>query len=229
MFRGICIILVVIYHAMFNLTSIFGVDVWMFDSSLMAFLQVFFVCCLAVISGISCSFSRSNAKRGIKTLLAGLIVTAVTYFAIPDQFIVFGILHFFGAAMLIYAALNRLLDKIPVALGVCLSALLFILTFNIYSVQIYTENPFLKILIGIIGVDTGIVSADYYPIFPWIFVFLAGCFLGRLFKEGRVPALFKANPVRFLSFIGRHTLLVYLIHQPIVFGGMYLWFEFIAK
>ncbi len=228
MFRGICIILVVIYHAMYNLTAIFGVEVWLFGSAVMDALRNFFVICLALISGISCSLTRSNAKRGIKTLLAGLLVTAVTYFAIPDQLIIFGILHFFGVAMLIYAAVGRFLKKIPMVIGAAVSVVLFVLCFQVYSVEIYTNSEIVNLLLSIIGFNTGVISADYYPILPWIFIFLAGCFLGRPFKKGTAPKFFRKNPVKALSFVGRHTLLVYLIHQPIIYGGMYLWFEYFA-
>ncbi len=228
MFRGICIILVVIYHAMYNLTAIFGVEVWLFGSTMMDALRTFFVVCLAIISGISCSLTRSNAKRGVKTLLAGLLVTAVTYFAIPDQLIIFGILHFFGVAMLLYAAVGRFLKKIPMVIGAVVSLVLFIISFQVYSVEINTSSELLNLTLSIIGFNTGVISADYYPLLPWIFIFLAGCFLGRPFKNGTVPKFFKSNPVKPLSFVGRHTLLVYLIHQPIIYGGMYLWFEYLA-
>lgn len=228
MFRGICIILVVIYHAMYNLTAIFSVDVWLFGTVVMDSLRIFFVVCLALISGISCSLTRSNAKRGVKTLAAGLLVTAVTYFAIPDQLIIFGILHFFGVAMLLYAAIGRFLKKIPMFVGAAVSVVLFAISFQVYSVEIYTNSEILNIILSIIGFNTGVISADYYPILPWIFIFLAGSFLGRPFKKGTAPKFFRANPVKALSFIGRHTLLVYLIHQPLIYGGMYLWFEYFA-
>lgn len=172
--------------------------------------------------------TRSNAKRGIKTLAAGLLVTAATYFAIPDQLIIFGILHFFGVAMLLYAAIGRFLEKIPMLIGAAVSVVLFVISFQVFSVDIYTNSEILNLLLGTIGFNTGIISADYYPLLPWIFIFLAGSFLGRPFKNGTAPKLFRANPVKALSFVGRHTLLVYLIHQPIIYGGMYLWFEYFA-
>ncbi len=222
MLRGICIILVVFYHAMYNLSSIFGIEVWLFNSAIMDFLQVFFVMCLAVISGVSSSLTRSNAKRGIKTLAAGLVVTAVTYFAMPDQLIVFGILHFFGVSMLLYAAVEGFFEKIPMIPGAVVSFLLFVVAFLAFPINIETENLFVKYFLGILGFETGLRSADYYPIIPWVFIFLTGCFLGRPFKNGTAPKFFSLNPVRFLSFAGRHTLLVYLIHQPIIYGVMYL-------
>ncbi len=228
MFRGICIILVVFYHAMYNLSSIFGIDVWLFKSTIMDLLQIFFVMCLAIISGVSSSLTRSNAKRGLKTLGAGLVVTVVTYFAMPDQLIIFGILHFFGAAMLLYAAAESLFEKIPMIPGAVVSLLLFIITLIAFPIEIEPTNEFARYSLGILGFETGLYSADYYPIFPWIFIFLTGCFLGRPFKRGTAPEFFSLNPVRFLSFAGRHTLLVYLIHQPIIYGGMYLWFEYFA-
>ena len=59
---------------------------------------------------------------------------------------------------------------------------------------------------------------DFFPIFPWLFVFLAGAFLGRYVKEGRFPPFLYKTHIRALAFVGRHSLLIYLAHQPLLFG-----------
>ena len=114
-----------------------------------------------------------------------------------------------------HGKLGRFLEKIPLLIGAAVSVVLFVISFQVFSVEIYTNSEILNLLHGTIGFNTGIISADYYPLLPWIFIFLVGSFLGRPFKNGTAPKLFRANPVKDLSFVGRHTLLVYLIHQPI--------------
>ncbi len=226
MLRGVCIILVIAYHTLYNLSEVYGGAYAFFRSRGMDIFRDCFVGVLILISGISCSLSRSNLKRGIKTLLCAMLITAITAIITPDLLITFGILHFFGVCMLIYALCHKIFDKIPTVLGVVISVAGYLLTADLYFSLSNLPKSF---LLYAIGFNTGFHSSDYYPLLPWIFIFLVGCFLGKFFKEGRAPAFFSANPIPPLSFIGRHTLTIYLAHQPIIFGGMWLWFECIAK
>jgi len=160
----------------------------------------------------------------VRTLAGGLLITVVTAVAMPGQLITFGILHFFGCCMLLYAAAHRLLEKVPVALGAAVSFLLYFVTRNLYYAVTGVPHSFLLFALGF---RTGHLSADYYPIIPWVFLFLAGGFLGRLFARGTVPDVFKQDPVPALSWLGRHTMIIYLLHQPVVYGVMVLWFSLI--
>ena len=223
--RGICILLVVWYHVLYDLSEIFGGNYAFFRSAGMDNFRDGFVGVLMVLAGISGSLTRSNRKRGLKTLACGLLVTAVTAMASPSQLITFGILHFFGCCMLLYAAVRPLLEKLPVWPGAAVCFLLYFLTRDLYHTV--TEVPH-SFLLFVLGFRTGHWSADYYPILPWVFLFLAGGFLGRLFARGAVPAAFTKDPVPALSFLGRHTLLIYLLHQPVVYGALWLWFRFAA-
>jgi len=220
--RGICILLVVWYHALYNLSEIFGGAYAFFRHPGMNLFRDCFVGVLILLAGISCSLTRSNLRRGIKTLLWGLVITAVTSIAMPDQRILFGILHFFGCAMLLWALVGKYLEKIPLWLGVVVSLALFFATQGMYAASVGWSKSF---LCYILGFCTGHYSADYYPLMPWLFLFLAGGFLGRLFRDGKVPAFFQKNPVPPLSWLGRHTLVIYIVHQPVIYGLMYLFFE----
>lgn len=222
--RGVCILLVVWYHALYNLSEVFGQNYGFFGSVWLELFRVSFVSVLVLISGISCSLSRSNLKRGIKTLLSGLLVSAVTYIFMPSELILFGVLHFFGVAMLLFAPLKKPVEKLPAFLVCGVSILLFAITYHIYYADIELPKSF---LLFILGFNTGFSSADYYPLIPWFFLFLSGAALGRFFARGKVPKLFEANPIKPITFIGRHTLLIYLIHQPLLYGIMYLYFYLI--
>ena len=222
--RGICIILVVGYHALYDISVVFGQRLPFFGTDGMEVFRVSFVGVLVLLSGISCSLSRSNLKRGIKTLLCGLLITAVTLIFMPSERILFGILHFFGVAMLLFALLKKPIEKLPSIPVSTISFLLFAATYHLPQMNLPLPKSF---WLFILGLNNDFFSADYYPIIPWFFLFLSGAALGRYFKEGRAPKIFEANPFRPLSFIGRHTLLIYLIHQPLLYGGMYLWFTFI--
>ena len=223
--RGVCIILVVWYHVLFNLSEIFGGNYAFFTSNGMNNFRDGFVGVLMVLAGISGSLTRSNWRRGVKTLACGLLITVVTAVAMPTQLITFGILHFFGCCMLLYAAARPLLAKLPQLPMAALCMAAYFLTRNFwYSVPDMPRSFPLFVL----GFRTGHSSADYYPILPWIFLFLAGSFLGSRFARGAVPKFFTADPIPALSWLGRHTLIIYLLHQPVVYGGMLLYFTLTA-
>lgn len=65
-------------------------------------------------------------------------------------------------------------------------------------------------------------SADYYPLLPWIFLFLAGYWLGVAFLQRRAPEFCYREHLSALGWIGRHALIIYLVHQPVVYGVLWL-------
>lgn len=232
--RGILIIGVVLYHLLYDLAVLFPVGIpWMFSDWMN---QARNVCTgsLIVISGISCHYSRSNLRRGLRTFGWGMALTLVTGLVMPSQFIIFGILHFFGAAMMLYALLSPLLEKIPTLPGLAGSVLLFLLTWTVYSGFIRVPGAVIylpdflydKPLLFPLGFAcTGITSADYYPLMPWGFLFLAGSFFGRYVKEGRLPDLCYRSHLPRLAWLGTHTMAIYLIHQPVIYGVLTLLFH----
>lgn len=230
--RGICIILVVFYHVLYNLSEVFGGNYSFFQSSGMDVFRDGFVSVLVLLAGISCSLTRSNLKRGVKTLLCGLLITAVTAIFLPESLIVFGILHFFGCAMLIFAAVGRFVVKIPLWIGLPLFLTAFILTRNLAYGQLGFFGLFQfdlpqapqNLAMFILGLSANFFSADYYPLMPWLFLFFAGALLGKFFKDGTAPDFFKKDFLPPVTFFGRHTLIIYLLHQPVIYGFMYLFF-----
>ena len=224
--RGVCIILVVGYHILYNLSEVFGGNYAFFRSDGMNIFRDCFVGVLMVLAGISCQLTRSNLRRGLKTLAGALAVTGVTAIALPSQLITFGILHFFGCCMLLCAAVRPLLDKIPVAAGAAVSFALYFLFRQMPRVIPGMPRSFLLFALGF---RTGHTSADYWPILPWIFLFLAGVFPGRLFACGKVPPVFEKDPAPPVSWLGRHTLLIYLVHQLVIYGVMWMYFTMLAK
>lgn len=237
--RGFLIIFVVWYHFMYDL-YLFGVGPDWFFLPFMNNMRNLFVAALVIISGISSHFSRNNLKRGAKTLLLALGLTVVTYIAMPGQLIIFGILHFFGTAMLLYAFLKKPLSKLPPVWGFVGSVLLFCLTFDVYYgvfgiaglgltlplPDFLYNNPLLYPL----GFScTGLASADYYPLIPWFFLFLAGGFCGDAVKSGRFPSFFYQSHAPWLAAVGRHTMIIYLVHQPVIYGTMLVVFSLLRR
>ena len=105
--------------------------------------------------------------------------------------------------------------------------LLYIILTAASAVILNALNPVNIKWLWIFGLwDRNFFSADYFPLFPWIFVFLLGTWLGRLIKEERLPHWFYTVNPPILPQIGRRAFIVYLLHQPVIYGLLMLvkWF-----
>lgn len=230
--RGFCIIAMVLYHAFFSMTYVFDIS---FGNTLLSFfypVQPFFAGIFVALSGISSMLSRNNYVRGIKLFVIAMLVTLVTVIFTPGIEIKFGILHFLAVAMVIFQLCKKLLTKIPVKTGFIIFFLLFVITYNI-PLGYIGFKPFLTINLPSALYSTNFLfplgfpnasffSSDYFSIIPWIFLFISGSFLGVPISKGDIPELFYKNHVPFLTFLGKHSLVIYIAHQPVIFGIFYI-------
>ncbi|MCI8623730.1 MAG: DUF1624 domain-containing protein [Provencibacterium sp.] len=231
--RGAAIILMVCYHAGYDLVAIFGVDMPFFYSAQLNLIRDIMAGAFIFISGCSCRLSHSNLRRGLQTLLLAMGMTAATWLVIPEQIIRFGVLHCLGCCMLLFALLERGLDRVKPFPGALLAGVAFYLTFTLPS-GVFGGLTY-RFLLPRGLYDCGFLfplgfpspqffSSDYYPLLPWFFLFLCGAYIGVYIREGRFPAGAYRLHCRPLAFVGRHTLWVYLCHQPILFGALSLIF-----
>ncbi len=224
--RGFCIILVVIYHAWFNLVEANGFLSEFFNSDFIYVARDICVGVFVLISGMCCQFSRSNLKRGLIAAFVALLITVFTAEFMPEYIIRFGIIHMFGCCMLLYALLEPIFSYIPTTVGIILFSVLTV--GSIILLDNITGTPE-NMLCFALGLPTHtIFSADYYPILPWVFVFFTGSFLGRLLIRENLPKAFTKNYLPWLSYIGRHTLIIYVLHQPILYGILWI-VEYLSK
>lgn len=214
--RGFCIILMVAYHCGYDLVLFGLIPHWVLYNALLNFLQPFFAGVFIVIAGISSKFSRGNIKRGLLVLAAACLVTAVTW--LMGSTVLFGILHFLGSAMVLYGLIGRWTDKLPDTAAPFLFAALFILTKLLLGRTYDIEHLW---WLGIIP-PGGVSSSDFFPIFPWLFAFLFGTWTGRMVFERRLPDWFYTARVPVLPWIGRHSLIIYLLHQPVLYSVVWL-------
>lgn len=224
--RGFAILCMVVYHGFYDAVSIFGADIPAFDHPVMNFIRDAFAFGFIFISGAASRFSRNNLKRGALCFGCGLAMTAVTALFAADQLIVFGILHCLGICMMLFPLLSKLCDKVPVWIGAGILSVLFLLTFRVSNGYLGSEQLFTIALpdswystgwLFWLGLPSaGFYSADYFPLLPWIFAFLLGGYFGRWLKNGNPPEWIKKTHLRPLAFVGRHTLWIYLFHQPVL-------------
>ena len=235
--RGLAMIFVIFMHISWDLRYMFGLakcsylDAPWFEGLMHPFFLVVFV----GVSGVCCTFSRSNVKRGIKLISVALALTAgtavATYVFHVDCLIVFNVLHLLSTGIFIYALVEFLEKKfgisekkVNVLLGF-LGVFAIILGTTISNFDYKVDTPVL-IPTGII-MDCTPAMADYMPLFPWIGVFMVGALTGRVcYREKKTVVPAKNGMVRKitapLEFIGRHSLVIYIVHQPVVMLMCYL-------
>jgi uncharacterized membrane protein len=219
--RGIAIIMMIIYHIIFDLTffgnynTLVFSNIWYWFGRLTAVLFI-----LLVGVSLTLSYSRTKKKkkvnwskylkRGLKIFSIGLFISLVTYLIFPKYYIVFGILHFIGLSIIIgyffirFKFSNLILGVLFILSGIYLSKL----TFNFYWL----------LWIGLTPIN--FQAFDYYPLFPYFGIVLIGIFLGnflypnykRKFNIPELPTIYTKT----ICSLGRKSLIIYLIHQPII-------------
>lgn len=234
--RGLMIVNVVAFHLLYDLVYLFGVRIPWFHTSYAYYWQQWMAGSLIFFAGISCRYARSNLRRGVQTLLWGFVLTAVTLVILRNQAILFGILHFMGTAMLLFALLRPLLDKLPPKAGCWAALVLHLLTRGVsrgylgigglsvvLPAQIYQAGWLFPLGFP----SPGFATVDYFPLLPWFFLFVAGAYLGVPMKAGRLPDFVYRSWVPPLGWLGRKTMVIYLLHQPVLYGILWVVFGYI--
>ena len=210
--RSLSILLMVTYHFLYDL-ALFGVITWqqMFSTPL-NILQKFLCCSFIFLAGASARFSRNNLRHGLIVLAAHIAV--VIGAMVGGQTIRFGVLALLGCSMIIWHFAGRYLQKIPGKLMAVICPVLYFAAAALTD----TVTVSVKWLYPLGFTYPGFSSADYFPLLPWLFLFLFGTVFGGWCLENRENKLLTTPLPSPLTFLGRHSLLVYVIHQPILFG-----------
>lgn len=219
--RGVAILMMVVYHTAYDLDAFGGYPVdstsglWRLFADLTAASFLFLV-------GVSLAISHRRARergeerfaryllRGSKIFGYGMLLTL--FFWLFDLGVVaFGILHLIGASIVLaYPFLPYRLPNLLAGLLVFAAGLVMM------SYGVSSESPWLLPL-GV--VPEGLYMPDYRPLLPWFGVVLVGLFAGNSVYTGRRPQLFGSDPpdlARPLLPLGRNSLLIYLVHQPLI-------------
>ena len=214
--RTLAVVLMVVYHFLYDL-YIFGVlsASQLFSAPLNA-LERFICCSFILLAGASARFSRNNLRHGLTVLAAGVVVEIGA--AVGGQTIRWGVLMLLGTSMAIWHFAGRRLEKLPGWILAVSGGILFFLT------RWWTGTAAAPVgWLYPLGFTTpGFYSADYFPLFPWFFLFLAGTALGGWCLKHREVRLLAAPLPGALTWPGRHSLLIYVLHQPVLYGISYL-------
>lgn len=207
--RGIAVIWMVIFHTCYDMRMLGMID-WNFSQGFwFAFPRVIAFTFLFCV-GMSLNFShagrinwRSLGKRSLKLGGAAVIISISTYFIFPQQWIYFGTLH----CILVGSLLGALfVNKRAFALALMIVILLlqYVLDYDIKWVSSILQRP----------------SMDFIPIYPWFWAILLGIIVGPYLSKNRHVGAIQAPSG--LKFLGTHSLKIYLLHQPIIYGTLWV-------
>ncbi len=234
--RGLALVSMMAYHASWDLVYLFGVD-WPWYHSEGAFLWQQATCwTFILLSGFCAPMGRSRYKRGLTVFACGWIITLVMKLFMPATPNLFGILVFLGSAMMIVHALRGVLAKLPPLPGAWLSFLTFIGLRWINRGTIGWGRLTLTLPEGLYRNDftaflgfphSGFRSTDYFALLPWFFLFLTGYFIYRLAEKKGWLAHLPDLQLPVLNLLGRYSLYVYMAHQPVIYGILWLVFSVI--
>ena len=225
--RGFSVISMVLFHLCYDLRFIVGADLPWFAPPLQDVWRCSISWAFLFIAGCMCPLSRSNLRRAAQYGAVALAIWLVTTVVAVDTPISFGIIYCMAACTLVAWALGRLglLPRGPLASALLLVGFLALqglsdgaVGLGPLSVELPQElyaTPWLSWL----GLpDAGFASGDYYPLLPYLLLYLAGAAMGAQWERRGYPAWARAAHVAPLNFVGRHALAVYVIHQPVILG-----------
>ncbi len=223
--RGIAIILMIILHLAYDLYYFEVSELNIYESFLIYFvISGFSLFYLLVGISLTLSYSKlklnhksdqlvikNNLTRGLQIFCWGILITGITYIFMGEGFVLFGALHFIGLSIIIaYPFLkqthwNIIFGIIAICLGLVLRGFRF-------------DFPYL-VWLGLR--PHGFYTVDYFPLLPYFGIVLIGMAIGNIFYQNykrrfHLVDLSEYSTMRFFGFLGRHSLFIYLVHQPIL-------------
>lgn len=209
--RGIAIIMMAIFHLVVDLKDFYGLPLeylsggWYYEGKVSAILFIF-------LAGVSSRFNRQTLRHSGRVMAAALIVSLSTYLYNSATYVQFGILHFLALSILINPILQHVSSYVLIIIAVVL------LSLQIWTERLTDASGFL-LPFGI--TPPTFTTIDYYPMIPWLGVFIIGMAAGRIYIHPR-PLLPQPRGVSGLCWLGRHSLIIYMLHQPVMLAVLFL-------
>jgi uncharacterized membrane protein len=223
--RGIALIAMATYHFMWDLSTFGYLEPGYAAVGWPKFYARAIASTFLFLAGFSLALAHRDGirwpkfwRRWILVAGAALLVTVASYFAIPQGLIHFGILHAIAAASLVGLPFLRLPPILTFAAAISAFAAPLYLKSDLFN------TPWL----WWVGLSTEPrQSFDYVPLLPWLAPVLAGIGIARLAPVDRLLRQIASGenppkrPGNMLAFLGRHSLVFYLVHQPVLISILY--------
>lgn len=215
----------VLFHLCYDLKFLAGMPLDWFAPPLRDVWSASISWTFLFVAGCMCPLSRSNLRRGLQYAGIALGIWAVTTLAAVDTPVSFGIIYCMAACTLVAWALGRL-HALPRGLVAGVALLVaFLALYNLASGTVGLGPAQAAVPTGLyasgrlswLGLPgPTFASGDYYPLLPYLMLYLSGCALGSRWAQRGYPVWAQKAHVAPLSFLGRHALVVYVIHQPVL-------------
>ena len=235
--RGFAIVNMIFYHAMWDVVNMFRVSAPWFKSDVGHVWQQCICWSFILVSGFCWNFGKKKLRNAVVTLAASVIITAVTAVFIKNSIILFGVLSLLGSSILVMIPLDKLVKKLNPFIGFGVFFLLFLVTKNIsdgavgIGDKVLFEIPrelYANYFTAYLGFPfRGFYSADYFPLIPWLFLFVCGYFIYHIFTRLNLMKYLSSFRCRPLELLGRYSLIIYMAHQPVVYAVLFLIFTFV--
>lgn len=216
--RGMAILGVVVFHIVWDLEFTGFISgfafhpIWLGFGNLLAGTFMFLVGCSLVLAHARTFKKRAFLKRLLVVALAAFVISAVTWFAFPNSFIYYGILHAITVASLI----SFLFLKLPVLL------IIFAGVISLLLPQWFSFETFDTRWLAWTGLyNLAPSSNDFVPLFPWVGLSILGVAFAKFVnlpkRSSALSSKTRNNPiVKFIAWAGQKSLPIYLLHQPIL-------------
>jgi len=216
--RGVALSLMIVFHLLWDL-DYYGMkplDKQTYQYAPITAILFFLVVGISIMLSVEKKTVKQMIVRSLIILSIGCCISVVSLFVLPEKPVYFGVLHCIGISMIIGTTLRRLdiltLSTISVLTMIC---------GIVIGVFYLPSSSNIMMIIGLHSND--LQTVDYFPLFPWLGVVLFGMALSRvLYKDGKrqfpFPDITRFLPTRFISWLGKHSLPIYILHQPALSG-----------
>jgi uncharacterized membrane protein len=244
--RGVAVLAMVVYHLMWDLWYWQIVPNLVLSDGFWRYWQRFTAGTFLILVGVSLAIAYrrmrqrygdearlfpSFCRRGLKIVGVGMLITIVIA-ATGVGYVDFGILHLIGVATILVYPLLRFtwvnfgLWVLFSVVGKQLASMHWDGGWYVLQFGAWWGEPFFlsgRWLAPLGMTPTAYAALDYFPLLPWLGVVLLGVFFGNLIyspdrRRVPLPDWEKTLPGTLLAFLGRHSLLIYVVHQPLIIG-----------
>lgn len=226
--RGGCLVSMILFHTCWDLVYLFDMDLQWFRKVWGDVWQQSICWTFILLAGFCVPLSSRPVRRGLIVFGCGAVISVVTLVLLPKQRILFGVLTLLGCCMMLAGSLNTYLRKIPPAAGMAAGFFLFLLTRHVndgfigwggFRIFELPQAWYCNLFTAFLGFPAPkFFSGDYFAILPWSFLFFTGYFAHFAVMKSGLQEWLKKGRCRTLARLGRHSLPVYMLHQPVIYG-----------
>ena len=208
--RGVAIILMVVFHFSYDLNYFGFIDIDIYRGAFWHYFRDVIIFLFMISVGISLYIAnektvnvRKNTLRLLKLFVVSLLISVVSYVIYPNEWIYFGIIHLIFVASLLAVGFVRY-PKVALGIGVAILGVHALFHLDMHWLYRLSAET----------LSLPVHTQDIAHLFPWLGVVYIGIYIG--YKKYFVLNLTSNKIVDKVTFLGRHALVIYLLHQPLL-------------